>query len=66
MNCIVKTICICIHHPIFLRWFNLQKDEVGGMCYVQDEQNVDNAFYLENFQENALEMWKIKCLHVDV
>jgi hypothetical protein len=60
MNYIVKSICICIHHPILLRWFNLQKDEVGGMCYVQDEQAVDKAFWLENFQENILEMWTNK------
>jgi len=57
MNCIVKTIFICIHHPILLRWFYLQKDKVGGMCYVQDEQDVDKALWMENFQENTLEIW---------
>jgi hypothetical protein len=60
MNCLVKTICIYTHHPILLRWFNLQKVEEGEMCYVQDEQNVDKAFWLENFQENILEMRKNK------
>jgi len=60
MNCILRTIFICIYHPIFLRWFYLQKDEVGGMCYVKDEQDVDKAFWLENFQENPLEMWANK------
>jgi hypothetical protein len=25
---------------------------------MKDEQDVDKAFWLENFQENTLEMWK--------
>ena len=66
INCILKTIFICIQHPIFLRWFYSQKDEAGGMFYVQDEQDVDKAFWLESFQENTLQMWTNKVRTFDV
>jgi len=36
------------------------------MFYVQDEQDVDKAFWLESFQENTLQMWTNKVRTFDV
>jgi hypothetical protein len=44
----------------------VKKNEVGGMCYMQDEQDVNKAFWLENFQENTLESGQIRCVHLGV
>jgi hypothetical protein len=67
MNCIVKIICICVHHPILLRWFNLKKkDEVGGVCYVQDEQDVDKHSVLKTVKKADLKCGQIKYVHLDV
>jgi len=46
--------------PNILKMVLFTKNEVGGTCYVRDEQDVDKAFWLENLQENIFEMWTNK------